>query len=81
MNGCQFVLDAVNRTRVRDHINLSELLSFGEAEHIVTHDHPLAVEPLGDPQRPLVGTDSQVVAAAVAKGRSASPKLNGTLRT
>ena len=33
------------------------------------------------PERPLVGTDSQVVAACIAKGRSSSPRLNHILRT
>ena len=35
----------------------------------------------GGPQQSLIGTDSQVVASCVAKGRSGSPALNVVFRT
>ena len=76
-----FRLDRVKRARAFDHINLSELLAFGEAEHIATGDHYALPSDPGEPQRPLIGTDSQVGAACIAKGRSGSPQLNAVLRT
>ena len=39
VNASTFRLDTVRRTRRLDHINVSELLSFGEAEHLATADH------------------------------------------
>ena len=79
--GSSFRLDLVRRTCRLDHINVSELLSHSEAEHLATHDHRLSGAPRRGPQRPLLGTDSQVVAAAIAKGRSASTCLDGIMRT
>ena len=81
MSSSAFRLDTVRRTRPLDHINVSELLSYGEAEHLATADHPSSSDPPRVLERPLIGTDSQVVAAGVAKGRFASPRLNHILRT
>ena len=76
-----FQVDFVARTRPLDHINVSELLSFGHAEHLATHDHLRNIAAVSRAHRTLIGTDSQVVAAAIAKGRSASARLNGILRS
>ena len=76
-----FRLDRVKRARAYDHINLSELFAFGEAEHIATGDHCVVPSDSKGSQRSLIGTDSQVVAACIAKGRSGSPPLNAALRT
>ena len=46
VSGSGFRLGSVRRTRHLDHINVSELLSFGEAEDLITHDHLLADESL-----------------------------------
>ena len=81
VSGSTFKLDLVRRTRRLDHINVSEPLSFGEAEHLITHDHRLASAGSPGPARPLAGTDSQVVAACIAKGRSSSPRWNHIMRT
>ena len=74
-----FRLDTVRSTQRLGHV--SDLLSYGEAEHLATSDHLISWHPPRALHRPLIGTDSQVVAACVAKGRSASPRLNGILRT
>ena len=68
MSVSEFRLGLVRKTRRLDHINVSELLSFGEAEHLITHDPRLSHDSYPGPERPLVGTDSQVVAACIAKG-------------
>ena len=73
MEGSEFRLDTVRPTRRLDHINVSEMLSFGEAEHLATGDHPASERLPTSLIRPLIGTDSQVLAACVAKGRCSSP--------
>eukprot|EP00438_Fugacium_kawagutii_P034813 Skav226550 [mRNA] locus=scaffold421:226537:230826:- [translate_table: standard] len=54
------------------HINIGELRSFLQAERCAGHDHGSVRVP--------VGSDSQVTAGAIIKGRSASHSLNRELR-
>ena len=56
------------------HVNLQEM----RAAHIALKQ---AVNRTHEPQRVLNGVDSQVVLCAIAKGRSASFKLNSLLRS
>ena len=58
VEGSVFRLDTVRPTRRLDPINVSELLSFGEAEHLSTGDHPDSDRSPTSLLRPLIGTDS-----------------------
>ena len=68
----QFVLNHRNPSRSRKHINLLELSAILEVEQRLAQRF--------FDRRYLLGADSQVALAAVVKGRSSSPRLNGLLQ-
>ena len=68
----KFRTSFVAPARPTEHINISELRAIGAAE--------ARAESLYPGSRQLLGTDSQVAAAAIAKGRSSSPQLNQVLK-
>ncbi|CAE8616450.1 unnamed protein product, partial [Polarella glacialis] len=71
VSSVQFTVDKIKPVIRGEHINLSEVRSWGLVEaHCSVHEQR---------SKPLIGTDSQVGLACVIKGRSASTKLNNLL--
>ncbi|CAE8633379.1 unnamed protein product, partial [Polarella glacialis] len=71
VSSVQFTVDKIKLVIRGEHINLSEVRSWGLVEaHCSVHEQR---------SKPLIGTDSQVGLACVIKGRSASSKLNNLL--
>ncbi|CAE8690104.1 unnamed protein product [Polarella glacialis] len=71
VSSVQFTVDKIKPVIRGEHINLSEVRSWGLVEaHCSVHERR---------SKPLIGTDSQVGLACVMKGRSASAKLNNLL--